>query len=508
MRGTQYLAEQYSKFGTYEKALAAYNWGPGNLSKFGYERIPVETMSYIKKIMSMSQKLSGGVALKGFDSSSLDGLMEGIDFDNLSIEIANTQSLIQRTFLDFLTLQRIAEEAINIQSQVANSQFRASIEQLQKSYSSNMENAYNKLDWTKLQFGDFVALPGYKRADKRHLTTSVIQELNNYLLWLDSTIASATPDTPQVLTDMLKNFGPQGKGMAVAWEDRIKQNGGILNDADFMQLSIDTQSMADSVKKYILDPAIKRAYTIQQEIIKALDAAVVNGFEEGWDIGEEYGFTSEGTDKLMDSMRKRVVSMVKNKVGEFLIPQIQGMMRRLFTTMQSQASKAALDSAKEALEKAQAEGNKEAIDKATQEVAAAQQNYMKTNWFGDLFGGLFAGIFSSLLGFAIGALFTDFTEEARNIAQQQLESQKDRLTADGFSWSYTSPDSNVATPTYEFSSPSTQESIKVVRIATTINISSDAAMAMASHRREIERVVSELVSQYERNVAKTVGAAL
>ena len=59
--GTYYLQYLYSRFGSWEKAVIAYNWGEGNFSKFledngyesgDYDSIPVgETKNYVKKVM-------------------------------------------------------------------------------------------------------------------------------------------------------------------------------------------------------------------------------------------------------------------------------------------------------------------------------------------------------------------------------------------------------------------------------------------------------------------------
>ena len=58
---TYYLSYLYSRFGTWEKAIIAYNWGEGNFSNFleeegytegDYNSIPVkETRNYVKKVM-------------------------------------------------------------------------------------------------------------------------------------------------------------------------------------------------------------------------------------------------------------------------------------------------------------------------------------------------------------------------------------------------------------------------------------------------------------------------
>ena len=64
--GTYYLQYLYSRFGTWEKAVIAYNWGEGNFSEFldehgyesgDYDSIPVkETRNYVKKVMHHWEK--------------------------------------------------------------------------------------------------------------------------------------------------------------------------------------------------------------------------------------------------------------------------------------------------------------------------------------------------------------------------------------------------------------------------------------------------------------------
>ena len=46
-----YLKENFNRFGSWRKALAAYNWGPTSLAKHGLEKAPKETRDYIKKIL-------------------------------------------------------------------------------------------------------------------------------------------------------------------------------------------------------------------------------------------------------------------------------------------------------------------------------------------------------------------------------------------------------------------------------------------------------------------------
>jgi soluble lytic murein transglycosylase-like protein len=50
-----YLKQLHNRFGTWAQALAAYNWGQGNLDKYKskqIENIPAETANYVASIMA------------------------------------------------------------------------------------------------------------------------------------------------------------------------------------------------------------------------------------------------------------------------------------------------------------------------------------------------------------------------------------------------------------------------------------------------------------------------
>lgn len=46
------LARLYRVFGTWSQALAAYNWGEGNLKKYGIAAAPAETRNYYNQILA------------------------------------------------------------------------------------------------------------------------------------------------------------------------------------------------------------------------------------------------------------------------------------------------------------------------------------------------------------------------------------------------------------------------------------------------------------------------
>ena len=50
--GAKYLQSLYDRFGNWKLALAAWNWGQGNLAKHSIKKAPRETRNFIKNVMT------------------------------------------------------------------------------------------------------------------------------------------------------------------------------------------------------------------------------------------------------------------------------------------------------------------------------------------------------------------------------------------------------------------------------------------------------------------------
>jgi len=50
--GVRFLSQLLGQFGDTALALAAYNWGPGNVSKYGYNNWPSATVNYVNSILA------------------------------------------------------------------------------------------------------------------------------------------------------------------------------------------------------------------------------------------------------------------------------------------------------------------------------------------------------------------------------------------------------------------------------------------------------------------------
>ena len=63
--GRAFLAKLYERYGNWPDAIAAYNWGPGNLDHWitagrPVDRLPLETARYLLKVLHDAFLIGGG----------------------------------------------------------------------------------------------------------------------------------------------------------------------------------------------------------------------------------------------------------------------------------------------------------------------------------------------------------------------------------------------------------------------------------------------------------------
>jgi soluble lytic murein transglycosylase-like protein len=69
--GVNYLAELLSEFGTYPDALAAYNWGPGNVNNVGPGGdYPASVQNYIASVLGQASVYSAAIGSAPVTASS------------------------------------------------------------------------------------------------------------------------------------------------------------------------------------------------------------------------------------------------------------------------------------------------------------------------------------------------------------------------------------------------------------------------------------------------------
>lgn len=227
---------------------------------------------------------------------------------------------------------------------------------------------------------------------------------------------------------------------------------------------LDTAGLEETLREQLLNmihqfiDSLRRAH---DELVETIRTA----WEDGFNIGFEQGFTPEGWNALKDSLIRRIGSTVSSYLSQYLSEVIADGIAEAFANVGGAAG-----------------------------------------GLGKVLGGLMGSIIGEVVGFFIGGLFNQVRDQAESMAEQQRKAQKDQVTSSGFNWSYR--EAEKATPYYEFSPPVTQESVKIVKFVNNFSITTDAAMAMISQQRELERVISEIITNMNRTLAKTTGLIL
>ena len=111
--GAEYLNKMFDRYGNREDALAAYNWGPGNVDKWitagrDPNALPEETRGYIQKVTTSAPQQPAGEVVRG--SSDLSSLTGGDS--SLGGEVVPLSAQISSTpLLDSVGLSDLTPEA-------------------------------------------------------------------------------------------------------------------------------------------------------------------------------------------------------------------------------------------------------------------------------------------------------------------------------------------------------------------------------------------------------------
>lgn len=92
--GAKYLRMQYDRFGSWDKALAAYNAGPGAVAKYGGVPPYAETQNYVKAIVAMAHKAGGfGPAPAGTGPTPDPSALPGMESPRPGLQLSSAQLL-------------------------------------------------------------------------------------------------------------------------------------------------------------------------------------------------------------------------------------------------------------------------------------------------------------------------------------------------------------------------------------------------------------------------------
>lgn len=254
-------------------------------------------------------------------------------------------------------------------------------------------------------------------------------------------------------------------------DQKIEEITQMFRDAGFSEEEINSAELQEIIRAYgdkyaeYFKKELEALDKSRQMLMEEVKSALISGWDEGFNIGIEHGFTKEGYKALLKNMKMTVARSVSQGIQKLIADQMTQAITSFFNdTMDGVGS-------------------------------------ILGQSLGGILAPMISGLIGNVIGFLIGGLFSDWVNE---MEEEQLKQQRDAINAQGFTWSYSDP--SVATPYYEFQPPVSSESVKIVKLNSVFNITTDAALAMSSHRRELERVVTELFTAWTREASKVVGA--
>ena len=157
MGGAKYLAQQLKRFGSIEKALAAYNAGPGNVIKYGGIPPFRETQNYVKKVTQYYRTYSGAKSIDTSDISRQKAeQQQAIDnaksqLNDLASEILQIDQEIaqkRQELIDYLAEQTINayKEAYEKQKEIALDALEKEQEAFEKAHEAKMKKLDEELE--------------------------------------------------------------------------------------------------------------------------------------------------------------------------------------------------------------------------------------------------------------------------------------------------------------------------------------------------------------------------
>lgn len=369
---------------------------------------------------------------------------------NIADALETGTQKIQQNMSDFTT--KIAEQRAAIESNVELSEAgkQAALEQLKANSLEGIKAAINSADAEIKEaldnFNMDRILPGQKIHDPI----------------LGETFGTSFKDRKELLE----------KARATI-DQKIEEITQMFRDAGFSESEINSAELQELIRSYgdkyaeYFKKELEALDRSRQMLMEEVKSALISGWEEGFNIGIEHGFTKEGYKALLKSMKMTVARSVSQGIQKLIADQMTQAITSFFNdTMDGVGS-------------------------------------VLGQSLGGILAPMISGLIGNVIGFLIGGLFSDWVNE---MEEEQLKQQRDAINAQGFTWSYQDPDT--ATPYYEFQPPISSESVKIVKLNSVFNITTDAALAMSSHRRELERVVTELFTAWTREASKVVGARI